>query len=559
MLLIVLNLIIHLYFIDIPDELEGYLRFVARTGDTVFKWPMIQYLYREKMRSVIQNFYETTASIADLPHYPNVDPFYFEAMKKMLIERMDNFHAAPFTVQRLSELLTEPRKQYSRIDKFMRAIEKNVLVVSPAESQRKRHESENGESLDSTLSMNGDICSDLDIGVENDHGPLNLHESKPDDLAKIDGTDPLDDDVPLDKLEPEVNVFTPEGDLETVPEIDTKIDVVPNGSSTPEPATTSTVSEADDSEAVTQEAQVESTNDKPEPIVLQEKEKAEEVAAPLESNLVVTTETATPNPTKIAEEAAPGKRVLEDDNETTTISATSTDEPSIDPSPSKKQKVDEEEPELSVPVESTLEPKSDAVDTLTVTEPVVDVKPAEPTPETTSPSQVSAIEPVNPEVEPSELVLDTIPTATEPTTADPVIEQYEAPLIDISLTTDSTAALIADAPTEDLISMIEVPIMEQIQSSVTNPPIDPIRLPSIDSIIPEAVSVGLVAQIDQTQSMEIAKVDDDLMKVDLPGTTTPVQEAISVAVESKMQTDDDEAPATSEMDVDESSADFMDQ
>lgn len=63
----------------------------------------------------------------DLPEYPNVDPFNYETMKNALLERLEAFHAAPFTVQRICELLIDPRKQYSRIDKFMRAVEKNIL------------------------------------------------------------------------------------------------------------------------------------------------------------------------------------------------------------------------------------------------------------------------------------------------------------------------------------------------------------------------------------------------------------------------------------------------
>lgn len=48
-------------------------------------------------------------------------------MKSALLERLEKFHAAPFTIQRLSELLTDPKKHYSRLDKFMRALEKNIL------------------------------------------------------------------------------------------------------------------------------------------------------------------------------------------------------------------------------------------------------------------------------------------------------------------------------------------------------------------------------------------------------------------------------------------------
>lgn len=64
---------------------------------------------------------------ADLPQCPNVDQFNYESMKSALLERLEKFHAAPFTIQRLSELLTDPKKHYSRLDKFMRALEKNIL------------------------------------------------------------------------------------------------------------------------------------------------------------------------------------------------------------------------------------------------------------------------------------------------------------------------------------------------------------------------------------------------------------------------------------------------
>lgn len=79
-------------------------------------------------------------------------------MKAAFLERLDLFHAAPFTVQRICELLTDPRKQYSRIDKFMRAIEKNLLVVSTIEPGR---DSDNNSSVDALESaLNGDLSSE---------------------------------------------------------------------------------------------------------------------------------------------------------------------------------------------------------------------------------------------------------------------------------------------------------------------------------------------------------------------------------------------------------------
>lgn len=48
---------------SIPQELEDYLCYVAKTGDSVFNWIAIQYLFREKLASVIKDFHDTTPSI----------------------------------------------------------------------------------------------------------------------------------------------------------------------------------------------------------------------------------------------------------------------------------------------------------------------------------------------------------------------------------------------------------------------------------------------------------------------------------------------------------------
>ncbi|KAL0266714.1 UNVERIFIED_CONTAM: hypothetical protein PYX00_009184 [Menopon gallinae] len=117
---------------DIPNDLEKYLLYVAASGDPVYQWSLIKSLYRQKLLNVITEFYETYPTM-DTPAVPNVDPFNYETMKNSLLERLDSFASAPFTIQRISELLTTPTKQYNRVDKFMRAIEKNIWVVSTRE------------------------------------------------------------------------------------------------------------------------------------------------------------------------------------------------------------------------------------------------------------------------------------------------------------------------------------------------------------------------------------------------------------------------------------------
>ncbi|XP_052890327.1 serine/threonine-protein phosphatase 4 regulatory subunit 2 [Anopheles moucheti] len=163
---------------DIPRELEDYLNFVARTGDTLYRWVLVKPLFREKLVNVITDFHHSTPSIADIPQCPNVDPFNFERMKRALLDRLDSFNSAPFTVQRICELLTEPRKQYTRIDKFMRAVEKNILVVSTQEPGRRRSDSENGDSLDSIV--NGDLEVNVDIEMDNEQFHLEADALLPD-------------------------------------------------------------------------------------------------------------------------------------------------------------------------------------------------------------------------------------------------------------------------------------------------------------------------------------------------------------------------------------------
>lgn len=128
-----------MYKQQVPVELEEYLRYVAKTGNTLFQWTLVKPFIREKIMNVIAEFAEQSA-LSDIPPYPNVDPFNYEAMKTTLLERFDTFNGPPFTIQRLCELLSCPRKEYNRVDKFMRAVEKNILVVSTCELRPKREE-----------------------------------------------------------------------------------------------------------------------------------------------------------------------------------------------------------------------------------------------------------------------------------------------------------------------------------------------------------------------------------------------------------------------------------
>ncbi|KMQ97660.1 serine threonine-protein phosphatase 4 regulatory subunit 2 [Lasius niger] len=138
----------------IPQELEDYLCWVAKTGDPVYQWPLIKTLFREKLTRVMTDFYENCPNL-EFATCPNVEHFNYDAMKSNLLERLESFANAPFTVQRICELLTAPRKEYNRVDKFMRAIEKNILVVSTREPGPIARRGETGDGM-----VNGSVEED---------------------------------------------------------------------------------------------------------------------------------------------------------------------------------------------------------------------------------------------------------------------------------------------------------------------------------------------------------------------------------------------------------------
>ncbi|XP_051961638.1 serine/threonine-protein phosphatase 4 regulatory subunit 2-A-like isoform X3 [Xyrauchen texanus] len=64
------------------------------------------------------------------PANPNVEYIPFEEMKQRILKIVNGYNGIPFTIQRLCELLTEPKRNYTGTDKFLRGMEKNVMVVS---------------------------------------------------------------------------------------------------------------------------------------------------------------------------------------------------------------------------------------------------------------------------------------------------------------------------------------------------------------------------------------------------------------------------------------------
>ncbi|KAL1460082.1 hypothetical protein WDU94_012021 [Cyamophila willieti] len=161
---------------SIPMELEDYIHYVAKTGDPVFQWTLVKPLFQEKIIKVVTDFFESTPG--EIPEYPNVNKFNYDSMKATLLERIDWFKGAPFTIQRISELLVNPTKEYNRVDKYMRALEKNIYVVSIREPGMPQPPEEN-TTFEESFILNGN-----DIELKSESSEL-LGNKEDDDAAAL--------------------------------------------------------------------------------------------------------------------------------------------------------------------------------------------------------------------------------------------------------------------------------------------------------------------------------------------------------------------------------------
>ncbi|XP_057562179.1 serine/threonine-protein phosphatase 4 regulatory subunit 2 isoform X1 [Hippopotamus amphibius kiboko] len=143
---------------EVCPVLDQFLCHVAKTGETMIQWSQFKGYFIFKLEKVMDDF-RTSAPEPRGPPNPNVEYIPFDEMKERILkivtgfngayqdeatcyvlqEKMDysyspelklQFLSIPFTIQRLCELLTDPRRNYTGTDKFLRGVEKNVMVVS---------------------------------------------------------------------------------------------------------------------------------------------------------------------------------------------------------------------------------------------------------------------------------------------------------------------------------------------------------------------------------------------------------------------------------------------
>ncbi|CAD5234519.1 unnamed protein product [Bursaphelenchus xylophilus] len=113
--------------------LEEYFTFVAHRGQTLYDWSICRNAFVWKLKTVIEDMINREfekENDENEPVKPMNNSEYYNRVRDEIMAKAEGFEAAPFTIQRLAELLIEPTRHYNAIGKFLRAVEKTVNVVT---------------------------------------------------------------------------------------------------------------------------------------------------------------------------------------------------------------------------------------------------------------------------------------------------------------------------------------------------------------------------------------------------------------------------------------------
>jgi len=110
-------------FENIPSSLETVLIKIASNGEMPFdfEWKQISQVVKRKILFCIDDM-NTKAQYQPAEEYTD--------SCDLLLQRMEMFTEAPFTIQRICELVLEPSKYYKNTNKYIHALLKCLLVVS---------------------------------------------------------------------------------------------------------------------------------------------------------------------------------------------------------------------------------------------------------------------------------------------------------------------------------------------------------------------------------------------------------------------------------------------
>jgi len=101
----------------------------AAMGTSSVQWPSLKKLISVQLENVMDEFIATSAKP------PPIDGETYETRFKRVQTLLNNFPRAPFTLQRICELLVQPKRFYKNANKYFLAFSKLVCGISGREIQ----------------------------------------------------------------------------------------------------------------------------------------------------------------------------------------------------------------------------------------------------------------------------------------------------------------------------------------------------------------------------------------------------------------------------------------
>jgi len=153
----------------ISDE---YIEFVARTGRPLFDWPTLKPLFLWKLETIMLKVSQA-GPFDQLPKTSNTDRSSSRQYMERILSASQSLTGVPFTIQRICELLSQPKKHYKRADRFFRALEKNIGVVTTVDVEGRRETERQPEEVapitdSSNISViTNDVANDVTNDVTN--------------------------------------------------------------------------------------------------------------------------------------------------------------------------------------------------------------------------------------------------------------------------------------------------------------------------------------------------------------------------------------------------------
>uniref|UniRef100_A0A1I8B7L4 Serine/threonine-protein phosphatase 4 regulatory subunit 2 n=1 Tax=Meloidogyne hapla TaxID=6305 RepID=A0A1I8B7L4_MELHA len=112
--------------------IDEFFELIANTGRPHLPWELIRNAFIWKLQAVMDGMHIIEAGQQKDDHKKEelINDKEIADLKHFIMGKAKDFDGTPFTIQRLCELLIEPNKHYNRTGVFLRALEKNINVMT---------------------------------------------------------------------------------------------------------------------------------------------------------------------------------------------------------------------------------------------------------------------------------------------------------------------------------------------------------------------------------------------------------------------------------------------